>query len=80
MGSDQERRRGELLQAVLAGGNSLHRAVADLRTSGVPADVLLADMEFLRLQVADTEEQDDEVLEVMDRLTGWCSRPRGWTD
>ena len=45
--------------------------VQDLLNAGEPTEKLLAELELFRSVCTDFEE--DVVLEVMDRLVGWCS-------
>ncbi len=55
---------------------SLREEAAELLRSGYPRAELIDDLEHLRLLLRrrwGRENLEDEVLEVMDFVTGWCS-------
>lgn len=54
---------------------SLNDAVARMIAAGVDRSLVLADLHALRaeLRALKDEEGEDAVLDVMDRVIGWCS-------
>jgi hypothetical protein len=72
-GEAQARRRNLMLTAVgsARGAGRLYDVVRQLRADGCAKEVLLADLEEIRCLV--TEDVEDEVLDVMDVLSDWCS-------
>jgi hypothetical protein len=54
---------------------ALRKTIADLRAEGIEKDVLYKELEAFRLLAAGrSEEDEDNVLDVMDFLVGFCSQ------
>lgn len=75
-------RRDQMLDAAESPSafDNLRALVQALLDAGTPAEVLLDDLGQIRGLV--TSDQEEDVLDVMDLLTGWCApgvalRPRG---